>query len=787
MAILSYYRKFPLVYLAAAGLSGIGLSGLFPINPVWILVGLAFSFSGLLLLDNEKFLATFLIAVFFCGWLHNTLHKSQEDVLVRAAEILHDKDVFYTGIVESTKLTKKGQKNILRNIEVKSEDASNQLPLKYFLFTKIPIDCGIGDTLRGTGGFERIRERRNPGDFDFRSFYHRKNIVGWVFQTRQTVPQIFLSEKLSMNRTIADLRNKISSQFSYTVGPEYGGLLTALLTGDKNEVNPETKESFVATGVVHVLAVSGLHVGYVLIILLFIAQVLRIPWGWNRIIVIGGLIFFCFLTGWKPSVIRASMMAGLYVLAPVLNRPANLWNIIAAAAIIILAWDPSYIYDLGFQLSFSAVISIVLFYNLINDALPETLKVNHIQHTSLRFVWGLFLVSFSAQIGTLPFTAFYFNRIPIIALVANIFIVPLIGVMVCIGFFILSVGLIPVVGNALGHSAWFLGKTIDTLASTFASVPYGNIQVGQLSEWNLMGYGLFLIGIIFLLIPRWRSKGILTLLFLGNMVVWSWALKPKTLDVLFMDVGQGDAALVRFENGQTMLIDAGQKNHFQDSGEEMVLPVLRAMNIKHLDWVVMSHPHSDHIGGLVTVLEQIPVDSIWDTHLDYDSWTYNHILELTQEKHIGYRKLIRGEINRIDENTAIQVLAPDTTFIKHERNVNNSSIVMKLIHGQNSFLFTGDLEHEGDAFLLTYGSVLKSDVLKVGHHGSITSTTEAFLELVKPDWAVVSVGEKNKFKHPSPVVMNRLKEMVPEIRRTNYDRAVWLRSDRDKIWVVEWK
>lgn len=787
MRLIANYRKCPLGWVTITGTLGIVSAGFFPVYPGILFGGIILALIGLFILRDDQFIICFFVSVFLGGWLHNALDIEVTAKFVVTAEKLHDQEIDYKGIVESSKLTAKGQKIVLKNIEIQIDQILINLPVKYFLFSKIPVFCDIGDTLYGKGEFEKIRGKRNPGDFDFRAFYHRKGIIGWIFQNRNAIPQKFSSEKFSVKRTMSELREKIRSIFFQSVGPEYGGLLTALLTGDKNEVDPETKEAFVATGVIHVLAVSGLHVGYVLMILLFIAQVLRVPWGWNRLVVILGLLFFCFLTGLKPSVIRASIMAGLYALAPVLNRPANLWNIIASAAGVILIWDPSYIYDLGFQLSFAAVISIVLFYNLINNALPQFLQVSKIKYTSLQFVWGLFLVSFSAQIGTLPFTALYFNRIPIIALVANVFIVPLIGVLVCIGFFLLFLNWLPFFGNILGNSAWLLGKTIDALASTFASVPYGNIQVGQLSDWVFLGYAIFITGIIFLFISHWRPIGLITLVLLGNVVTWSWALKPITLDVVFMDVGQGDAALVRFENGKTMLIDAGQKNRYQDSGEEMVLPVLRSLKINNLDWVVMSHPHSDHIGGLVTILASIRVDSVFDTHLDYDSWTYNRIIELTQEKEIGYRRLNRGEILKIDDNTAIQIFAPDTTFIKHETNVNNASIVMKLVHGKNSFLFTGDLEHEGDHFLLPFGSLLKSDVLKVGHHGSITSTTSELLDFVNPEWAVISVGEKNKFHHPSPIVMNRLKEKVPEIKRTDLHQAVWLKSDGEQIWEVNWK
>ena len=783
---MELFRKSPLVFIAIAVCNGIVVGKIFnvPLTMLSVLAILAF-----LLFVYSHYTTSeiaFLITIFILSLGYFELEENRLTRLRETLDSLHDQPVHYSGSVLNIQQTKKGQKIHLKNINLASEISFDN-SFTYHVYLRGIHSILIGDTLSGQGEWMALSGRRNPGDFDFRSFYHRQNIFGKIFQDKYAIPSIDTLSEISIMRTMAQIRKDLNQTFHHYVGKPYAGLLSALITGERNDVDPEIKDHFIATGVVHVLAVSGLHVGYVLLVLIFITKILRIPWGWDRAVIWIGLLLFCLLTGGKASVIRACLMAGLYMLAPVINRPANIWNIIAAAALCLLLWDPLYLFNMGFQLSFTAVISIVFFYNYLNRVLPEFLQVPKMKNPVAKFFWGLFLVSFSAQIGTLPFTAIYFGKIPMIALIANIIIVPLIGVLVGIGFVISLFSWIPFVGEVYGQAAWFFGTIIDNLAAYFAGFKYGIIKTGSMPIYLVCVYVCSIIGTFLFMEKAFRKKGIIALLIGLNVAVWTPTFQHPAMDVIFLDVGQGDAALVRFQNGKTMLIDAGQRNRYQDSGTEMILPVLDYFNINKLDWIVMSHPHSDHIGGLISVLESIQVDSIWDTHMDYHSWTYKRILELAEENNTGIRKLISGEINRIDGNTAVEVFAPDTVFIKHESNVNNASIVMKLIHGENSFLFTGDLEHEGDAFLLSFGSVLKTDVLKVGHHGSITSTTQAFLNLAKPTWAVVSVGNKNKFNHPSPIVMERLSEKVSNIRRTDLHQAVWFKSDGEKIWEVDWR
>ena len=226
------------------------------------------------------------------------------------------------------------------------------------------------------------------------------------------------------------------------------------------------------------------------------------------------------------------------------------------------------------------------------------------------------------------------------------------------------------------------------------------------------------------------------------------ALLPISQTIPIMDVGQRDAALIRFSNGKTMLVDAGNRNRWEDYGARIVLPVLHYFGIKQLNWTVMSHPHTDHIGGLVSVVEEIHTDTLWDSYAEYGSRTYNHLLD--RYSNSGTEIIIpnRGDILEMAPLESIHILAPDSSFASQSHNINNASIVFKLTVGETSLLFTGDIEKEGDERLLNFAEYLKTDVLKVAYHSSITDTSNALLKVISPVMAVVSVGEGNKFSHP---------------------------------------
>ncbi len=741
----------------------------------------------LLVKSSNRLLIFWFMIIFGYGWLQYSLSLQKMEIRSNLAEKLAYSSVSFEGVVRAVNTTDRGMRIQIDNFSIENDSIKFTGKLSYYIYDDQLKIVQLADTISGRGKFYALEGPRNPGGFDFRSFYHRKGIYGRIYLADQFPLMYVAADNHPVQRRLESIRESIREIFRTNIGGQPAGLLQALILGDKSEVDPEVRTAFADTGVIHVLAVSGLHVGYVLIILLALTRVLRIPWGWDRLAVIIGLIFFVLLTGGKPSVIRAALMTGLYILAPVVNRPAKVWNLIAAAALSILVFNPIYIYDLGFLLSFTAVISIIFFYNLFEKILPVKMRVSNIKNKFLKYSWGLFLVSLSAQIGTLPFTVLFFHRLPIIALVANVLIVPLIGILVALGFALLFLNWLPLIGFALGNAIWLLSQIIILLTKGFSSLPMAAIDMPNPGLMSGLVYVTFLISLYLLSVQSKRKYIFVIFLSLVTCAIWKWALIRPGLEILILDVGQGDAAMIKFPNQKTMLVDAGLRFRKKDMGKNVVIPTAIYMDIDRFDYVVMTHPHNDHVGGIITVLETIPVDTVWDTSVDYSSYAYQAILTVIPELGIEYVYPVRGDIFQIDSKTTIQVFAPDSNLISDKHNLNNWSIVFKLIYGKTSFLFTGDLEKEGEQLLRPLGECLNSDVLKVAHHGSITGTTPGFISAVKPQHAVISVGHGNKFKHPSQLTINRLKSAGADIWRTDLHQALWLNSDGREIKVVEWQ
>jgi len=696
-----------------------------------------------------------------------------------------------SGNIAAIRETERGFRYTVVIDSIISNNVTIKEPVKVNLYTESDFIASMGDKVDVAAEWRDISSPRNPGEFDFQKYYKQQNIWAKAFLKENEVATVTINEEFSFSSTIYNLRINIRDLFNKTVGGDAGKLMSALILGLREEVPGDIKQDFVDTGVIHVLAVSGLHVGYVLIIVMALVKLLPVPWRMEKIIIVLLLIFYAILSGGKASVWRATIMAGIYVFAPLVYRKANLWNIISAAALILLAYDPNYLTDLGFLMSFSAVISIVFFYNQFDQVLPERLRVNTIKNPLLKGVWALFLVSVSAQIGTLPFTWSFFHRIPIISLAANIIIVPVIGVIASLGFAIMLLGSwIPYVGSALGNCIWLLSEIIFWITHQLGGRSYSYIETSAPSWINILLYACFITALFLFFQKKLRRKALLPSLAGACLIIWPWALEENELDVIFLDVGQGDGAIVRVptDSGiKIILVDAGFKNWNRDMGERVVVPVLKNFGVDQIDLLIMSHPHSDHIGGVEIVLEEFEVDEIWDSHGSYGSSLYARIQQSVEEKGVTYRRLQTGYIDTTFAPLRLILFHPDSTYSVEETNVNNSSLVVKMSYGESDFMFVGDLEEEGDEVVLPFGELLQSEVLKVGHHGSITSSTQPFLDAVDPDMAIVSVGVRNKFRHPSYVVMERLEKSGAEVLRTDYEGAVWLKSDGQRIWRYDWR
>ncbi|HEY6435471.1 MAG TPA: DNA internalization-related competence protein ComEC/Rec2, partial [Ignavibacteriaceae bacterium] len=619
------------------------------------------------------------------------------------------------------------------------------------------------------------------------AYLKSKEIIGILNVSDLSSITITNSETNQFANVIHQVRIAIDNQIKKYNSAETAALLRGLLLADRGEINYETKMQFINAGVVHVLAVSGLHVGYIIMIFLFLFG--RFNIYLRSILTILGLICFMFITGVPPSVLRATVMATVLILAFLTNRSTNLINSISIAALLILIINPNEIYNPGFQLSFAAVLAIGIILPYLNTLIDGW----NIQNKFLRGVILFCAVSLSAQIGTLPFTLLYFSKFSVIALFANLIVIPAIGIIIASAISTLLVSVfLPFVAVYFASANDIFSAGIISLIKYSGELSFSYISINDYSIADLIIFYSMLTFLLYFL-PRFnsmKSKMILMILIFINSFIYSSIddtnlLPDNYLSVLMIDVGQGDSFLIKFPNGKTALVDAGNTTSLFDNGERIILPLLNYLEIKKIDYGIVSHVDSDHYSGFVSLILNGIIGEIIKPELD-----------TTLSKDIKFEKFIEKSgvpIKYFKEqkfevgNTMLYFLYDKNIKSLSGKSTNDRSGFFKLVYGETSFLFTGDAEKRIEKFYGNkYKKFLDSDVLKVGHHGSKTSSSEAFLEYVTPSLSLISAGFKNKFGHPSDEVIERLQTVGSSVFRSDLQKAILLRSDGGEIKLINW-
>ena len=659
----------------------------------------------------------------------------------------------------------------------------------------------MGDYVALNGLLRTLPEKRNPADFDYGAYLRREGVHARLsVQTPADAVRLEGPEAPAV-RLVATSRLYVRTRIERLV-PNEGAraVLSALLLGDRRTLDPDTRAQFAETGLMHVLAVSGLHVllvGMALYGLLrpVLMRLSRRRLSWRAVetlralVTLAALVFFMMLTGARPSVVRAVLMASVFILLTLTQRNAHTLNTLGTAALVMLLWQPAQLFDVGFQLSFAAVAAIVALHPVFARLLPARLR----DSAPLRKTFSMVLVSLAATLGTLPILLYHFGHASFAGLVLNLAAIPLTGLALTAGLFMLLFGsvapLAALCGMAAEGAARLLLFTAETGAALFGwAAVHGYVR----GAWTVLAMTTAVVMLAQWPRPRTRWRlGTLALAF-AAVGLWTGAANRLTprLDVLFFDVGQGDAALVTLPNGRRMLIDAGVRNAYTDQGVRTLLPHLERFGIRRLDAVVISHPHSDHLGGLPALLRAVPVTRVLDNGTPHPSALLNETTHLLDSLRIAHRTLLTGDTLALDPSVSIQILSPDATLMLDDE-TNDASVVLRIVYGKTSLLFMGDAEAEAEARMVhVYGPLLASDVVKVGHHGSATSSTPAFVASVAAKGgttAVISAGRNNRFGFPDEDVVRRWERNGARVQVTAREGAVWLRSDGDHVRPVPWR
>lgn len=646
-----------------------------------------------------------------------------------------------------------------------------------------------GDQFKLSGIIQKPRGERNPGEFNYQKYLAANGIYGIVnISNAQDALIQPATNKSSLGYFIFVVKRKFFRSLNELHHGQEQALIKGLLLGERGEISAELQEAFSKCGVIHILAISGLNIGYIGIIFFVLFSLFRFSYQLKIVAVMVSVVFYNMLVGFEPPIVRATLMMIIFLSGRLLQRPTDILNIISTAAFIIILINPQELFQASFQLSFGAILSMVYLYRRIKNICDKwNFFYKLTQNKFGNYLGTLFLVTLAAQLGTLPIVVYYFDRISVIGLLLNLLVIPLSGIIMALGLAtmfcsLFSMSLAQLYANTNSICLDFFIQVVEKSGEfRFASVESGKIG------WIIIVIFYFLLWIILNLDKKIYRKVLIFSTLVGAMIaIWEPVfLSQKWLQVLFFDVGQGDAALVNFPDGKNLLIDAGPQSDDFDAGKFFIVPYLKRERINRLNTVVLSHADNDHIGGMPAIFQNIQVDQILDSRLYQASSicsTYNRIIDSLQIQH---KNPYAGQKLKDFENYGVYILHPGTAFIrKYRDDINNCSIVLKLVYGKIAFLFPGDIEKEAEEVLMNYGEVLRADVLKVAHHGSNTSSTMKWLKLVQPRYAVISVGKQNKFNFPATATLQRLNQLGIKIIRTDVNGAVIFRTDGTKLeWI----
>ncbi|MEQ8577249.1 MAG: DNA internalization-related competence protein ComEC/Rec2 [Balneola sp.] len=724
------------------------------------------------------------LIIFTAGFTINSIdskkNQSAVEMLISNTEW---EEIQVSGNVLSISKNSSGDKRLdlaVTNTKLSGFTSDMKFKSRILWDNELPVE--LGDQIEISGIVIPVSEPRNPTQFDYKAFLESRNIYTQI----KTDSVIQINPDTSLFSWVS-IRKKALNLVDQNFDSETAPIAKALLLGYKNELEGNTKQAFARAGLSHIMAVSGLHVG------LIIAPFwLIIPYFWTKkhgtkiglALLILILIFYAGLTGFSVSVLRASVMAVLLTYGKLFSKSSDSLNLMGIAALVILLFDPSQLFEIGFQLSFSAVLIILLVLPVIQNLIPYWVRIKWYGAPVM-----VIIISLVVQLGLYPLQAFYFGEVSLISPLANALFVPLLSIIVPLSLLALIISsVIPAVGFFINYpSLVFLGVLNDFVS--FSS------QLSQSwFEVQKPGILIFLFWISFvLMIGSWRNPNIkwklmaVSLFFLFFVPLDSVFKKfesPKMI-VTILDVGQGDATFLQTPNGKNILIDAGVWSPGSNSGKQILLPFFKENNIQKLDAIFLSHPHADHIGGINDLINETEIDTIYNSGFEYESNLYRNYIKLAKSREIPVVSLKAGTKVYLDENLLILVLGPEKG--KFNNDPNQHSLVLNIIHGENEFLFTGDAGEDQERRLVeNYGHLLDTDFLKVGHHGSKTSSELFFLKEVTPDIAVVSVAERNRFGHPHPEAVERLESTQSEIYYTSRDKALIFESDGKSIQRVKW-
>ena len=612
--------------------------------------------------------------------------------------------------------------------------------------------ANAGDSLCYAASWYPVSPARVPGAFDTRAWLKSQGFATYGrFKNFRIVGSRWTPE-----RTFANFRKWIQARFADYLDPAETGLLLGLLAGDRSGIPEALRNDFQRSGLVHVLAISGFHVVLLAGILMIFLKATGLPLRAVRIVAVALLFLYIPVTGGSPAVRRAVLMFSVPQIGALFQRPANTMNSLGVALIIILLPEPGILWNPGFQLSVAATAGILIGSPLNPFAnFPESLKKSKIWATLRAFAIDPTYVTLCATLSTSPFLVHHFKTLSPFAWLGNILVVPGISWGMQAGLFAL-ISPIDFLRENFCYAAKFFLRLSSLLTRLISDSPVASVTIGPFSPAILL-----LVGFALTAIPTVRKNRVARIYCLACLALFAGifchdsyvkAMRP-TWNLTLIDVGQGDSILLTSPSGKHFLVDAGEVGK-RDSGKDIIVPFLHHIGVRELDALIVTHADADHFGGAASIIRTFPVKELWVSECarTEEKSAWQNIIGDALSRGIPIRDVHRGFTW---SEAHFEILALHPYAIKC-RDANTESITLRVKGASHSAILTGDLTVAGEKQIMNTEAFLKSDVLKLGHHGSKTSSSRQFLDRVQPKLALISSGKNNKFRHPSKEVVRRL-------------------------------
>ncbi|MFH0926171.1 MAG: DNA internalization-related competence protein ComEC/Rec2, partial [bacterium] len=675
-----------------------------------------------------------------------------------------------------------------------------------------------GDVIFFTGKLKRPRGFRNPGLFNYEFYLQRQGIYA-TCNLQDSSAIKYLDQKGNQLLSIPfRLREYLANKISVSYPPEVVSLLNGLVLGLKGGINKSTEESFQKAGLMHLLAISGFHLGIIAVSFFLFIKIIFLILPHNILIVITDfinikklsslfiifiVIFYTLLTGYRYSSIKAAILIITYLIATILEFQEDIYNILVLAAFIILLWKPASLFDVDVQLSFMATFLVIYVCKLLKKKNRREHNLDHAVNKgySLKSIgtklYYLFIISSFLILGMAPLVSFYFYYLSIAGFISNLIAIPLTYIIINLTLVSSSLSIISKnIALPFLYLNRIFSKTLLFLVNFFAKLPYSSFYTFKPSFFELVLIYLFL----FFLFTNYLSKRKKISILLATISIFLIDLyittaKSPYLKANFLDVGQGDASLIELPNRSNLLIDGGgiYKDSF-DMAENIIIPYLCSKKMLRVDNLILSHPESDHIYGLLSLVKKFKVKRVIDIQRPFSPPLYEKFLRVIKEKKIEHYLIKAGDELFLDKDVTIKLIYPQQELNildksnKWFNKVNNQSLVLKLTYNDVSFLYPGDIEAKAERFIVEANPfhLLDSTILKVPHHGSKTSSSIEFIEAVQPRLAIVSAGYNNQFNLPNKEVLKRYQKKEVQIYQTNDDGAIIIETNGRDYWGETW-